>query len=164
MVVKYMFRVTRSVPVAQELTQDLFMRVWQHRSGLTDIRQFDAYLFIISRNLAFNKLKQLARERTKLMSLEDPSCQEAETGGEELNHYRELSALMEKAIASLPPQQREVYLLSREEGLTHQLISKRLNISPETSKKHMVLALKAIRGFLQQYDKLLLGFLYFFMV
>ncbi|HEY8388409.1 MAG TPA: RNA polymerase sigma-70 factor [Parasegetibacter sp.] len=141
---EYMFRLTGSKPVAQELVQDVFMKIWSHRETLTEIKSFEAYLFIISRNLAFNKLKQMAREQNRKKQLSE-ELGEIQVQIDDIVGFKEISSGINAAIETLPNQQRKVYKLSRENGMTHEEIARHLGISLETAKKHMVLALRHLR-------------------
>jgi RNA polymerase sigma-70 factor (ECF subfamily) len=62
----------------------------------------------------------------------------------------------------LPPQQQKVYLLSREEGLTHQQIATQIGIATETVKKHMMAALRSVRIFVRNHYELIISLLVFF--
>lgn len=143
----YVFRLTNSYELTQEIVQDAFLKIWSNRHTLREISNFDAYLFTIARNHTFNVLKQIAREQVRKKAWEQTQETELSVLAEELGSYKETSAIIQKAIEQLPPRQKDVFTLSREEGLTHEQISERLGIALETVKKHMVLALKAIRAY-----------------
>jgi RNA polymerase sigma-70 factor (family 1) len=144
----YVFRFTESFSVTQEIVQDVFLKIWTNRSSLLQVQQFDAYLHVVARNHTFNCLKKMARESAKKQawdnSLSITASDDALIMSLE-NRDNHLWGLLDNAIAGLSPQQQKVYILSRREGLKHEEIAARLNISLETVKKHMVLALRAIK-------------------
>ena len=144
----YIYRLTESLPAAQEIVQDVFVKIWMKRGLLPEIQCFDAYLFKAARNHVFNYLRKIARERTQQAMLEAslPADSPAEAFGEEAEES--WLVLLDEAIAHLPSQQQKVYLLHRQEGLSHAEIASRLQLSVETVKKHMSLALRSIRGYL----------------
>ena len=72
----------------------------------------------------------------------------------------EFAILYKKALDTLPSQQRTIYKLAKEEGLTYELIGKQLAISPLTVKTHMARALASIRMFLKKQGGLFLSFLF----
>jgi len=154
----YMLRITGSHQQAQDLVQDIFEKIWRNRTSLSDIQQFEAYLFIMCRNLAFNKLKQIAREHAYAKSLNE-EYHKANLDLEEVLSFRETANLLGKAIAQLPPQQKKAYQLSREQGLSQEEIARVMGVSLETAKKHIVLALRSIREFLKQHSEVLLAIL-----
>lgn len=139
-----MYKLTESLPLAQEIVQDVFIKIWLRRESLLLIENFSGYLFILCRNQAFSVLKKLARERkiqpvieqqlqweTELAELDNPS-----------EHYREL---IQKAVEKLPSQQQKIYNLSRQERMKYDEIGNLLGLSPETVKTQIYNAVKSIR-------------------
>lgn len=142
----YIFRLTESLPAAQEIVQDVFLKIWLKRESLPEIQWFDAYLFTAARNHVFNYLRKVARERNQQQLLQAGlDSSDAHDGGDKEQYYE----LLDEAIEHLPRQQKQVYLLHRREGLSHAEIAARMKLSVETVKKHMSLALRAIRDYLQ---------------
>ncbi len=143
----YVHRFTESLPATQEIVQDVFVKIWIRRDTLAEIKSFDAYLFMAARNHVLNYLRRQARERARKKELiailpgrqqkDDPSRDE-----------QEYLTLLDQAINQLPPQQKNVYILHRHQGLSHVEIAGRLHLSVETVKKHMSLALRSIRDYL----------------
>ena len=145
---EFILRLTDSEPLAQEIVQDVFLKIWINRSQLTEIDCFKAYLMVVARNHAFNSLKQIAREKSRKKEWVDSVLRLASNNIEETDAVNN-SDLIDDAVALLPPQQLKVYTLSRREGMRQQEIAKQLNISLETVKKHMVLALRFLKNHLR---------------
>src|SRR5688572_32936266 len=61
----YVLGWTKSVPVTEEVVQDVFLKIWLNRETLKSVERFDSYLFIVSRNHTFNALRQSAKKRLK---------------------------------------------------------------------------------------------------
>lgn len=147
----YVFRLTESPTLTQEIVQDVFVRIWLKRAFMSGVGNFNAYLFTAARNHTFNCLKKIARQRSGQARLEDSlqaiSRQTVPDGApgeaDPAEGYRDL---LDRAIERLPGQQQKVYVLHRRQGLSHAEIAHRLNLSVETVKKHMSLALKSIRN------------------
>lgn len=138
---------THSESQAQELVQDVFMKIWEKREQLREIDYFNAWLRTIARNTATNYLRARAMEKLGLALLplnENGSCF---TENDAAN--REYASLLQAAIRQLPLQQQKVYILHRQQGLRHEAIAQQLGISVLTSKKYMKLALRSIRIFLE---------------
>ncbi len=142
---EYIFRLTESYELAQEIVQDIFLKIWKHRADLPEIEHFSAYLFVISRNHAFNCLKQAARERQRKQEWLRYNTEALYTERETDSLYQQYHSVLEEAIEKLPPRQKAVYLLSQREGLSYEEIASRLALSFETVKKHKSLALQFIR-------------------
>ena len=154
---EFILRITESEQLAQEIVQDVFLKIWLNRRLLAEIDCFKAYLFVIARNHAFNCLKQIAREKSRKKEWVNTVLHHA------VNSFWEPAGidtgkLIDEAVELLPPQQNKVYLLSRREGLRQEEIAGKLNISLETVKKHMVLALRFLKNHLRTHTNLLLLF------
>ena len=139
----------KSPVMAEEIVQDVFLKLWFQRKQLTEIRSLESWFFTITKNLTLNCMKKIAHEwtaREKWIKQNDMSENTAD--------YKILNAenqqLFQKAIEHLSPQQQQVYKLAKEQGLSYDAISQQLSISPLTVKTHMARALASIRLFLQQ--------------
>jgi len=140
----YVQRFTNSILLTQEIVQDVFLKIWTNRAELSSVNNFRSYLFVCSRNHAFNAIKKLAREyrRNELWQMK---FKEEFHISLERTTYQELLVQIQQAIQALPTQQRKVFLLSREKGMSHDEIARHLGLSPATVKKHVSLALKFLR-------------------
>src|SRR5688572_40164 len=106
MVYSFSYKLTRSDYLAEEIVQEVFLKVWMHRESLPQIDNFSAYLFTITKNLAFNILKHnLIEEKAKtILSGERTDSHVTE----ETVIYQDYQQLLNKAINHLPPQQKLV--------------------------------------------------------
>ncbi|MBS7563890.1 sigma-70 family RNA polymerase sigma factor [Mucilaginibacter sp. Bleaf8] len=152
----HIYRITESAEVAEEIVQDVFLKIWLNRHTLLTVANFKAYLFVASKNHALNELRKIVRERIKQNSYIT----------EAIRHNNELTevnhtyyALLDKAIDQLPAQQKKVYLLSRHERLKYTEIGQRLGISTESVKKYLQLAKSSINGFLLKNQEVSLSLL-----
>jgi len=150
-------RMLQSTGHAEDVLQEVFMKIWVGREKLPEINCFSAYLNTITRNHIYNALRKLAGEELLLEKLLVPHSQSAagrpDTAIENMS-LRELQDALQKVMATLTPQQKKVFELSRMEGLKHEEIALRLNISRETVKKHVSEALRVIRGQLHRHIQL----------
>lgn len=142
---------TKSEELAEDVTQEIFLKVWRNRSQLPAIERFDNYLFILARNYIFSEFRKLKIRKEFIRQLHDHFSLNNRTPEAELLS-KESAALVEQAISHLAPQQQQVYRLSREQGLTHEAIAGQLGISVHTVRNHVVKAVKNIREFLIQHD------------
>lgn len=132
---------------AQEAVQLVFIKLWEKRTHLRDVENFDAWLFIMARNTILNQLKQKA---TETIMLEDDQSLEDELTPEAIMEFKQTELLIQEAVNQLPPQQLQVYKLSREQGLTHAQIAQQMNISPATVKSHIIRALHTLREYIRE--------------
>jgi RNA polymerase sigma-19 factor, ECF subfamily len=143
----FTFHVTGSKGLAEELVQDVFLKVWQHRTTLPGLLRFDSWLFTIARNKVFDLLKNMARDmafRRQLAGLLDPASNTVD----DRILSRENEARLQQALDGLPPRQKQIFTLSRHQGLKHEEIAARLHISRHTVKTHLVQALRTLRNLL----------------
>jgi RNA polymerase sigma-70 factor (family 1) len=145
----FVMRLIKSESLTQEIVQDVFVKIWINRGVLAEITCFKAYLIVVARNHALNSLKQIARDRSRQTAWVNNVLRLAANDQNETDSTINTSELIDQAIALLPPQQKKVYLLSRREGLHQEEIAAALNISLETVKKHMVLALRFLKNHLR---------------
>ncbi len=159
----YIFYLTRSQPLMEEIVQDSFTKIWVHRERLLTVTNFRSYLFTISRNHTFNSLRSLAREVIQKNQWALQYHREMENSADMEEGDRQLYyKLIEDAVEQLPPQQQKAYLLSRQKGLRHEEIASQLQLSRETVKRHISLALRAISSYVRAHaEKALLVVLTF---
>jgi len=137
---------THSEFISEEITQEVFMKIWVMREQLEDVEFFNAYLRTIASHTASNYLKRLANEKVILQKIANERLHISEAT-EETIIYNEYQAILELAIQKLPPQQKKVYLLSQHEGIKQDEIARMMNLSPYTVKEYMKNALSSIRKF-----------------
>ncbi|MCX2486159.1 RNA polymerase sigma factor [Pedobacter sp. MR2016-24] len=142
---EYVYKLTESIEVTEEIVQDVFIKIWLKRETLPELDNFSYYLFILSKNQTLNHLRKKANDKVRqlewLKQFEEEAYMPDDTPV--IEEYR---SLIDDAIEKLPPQQKKVYKMSREERLKHEEIAKILDISPETVKKHIKLALRFIKN------------------
>ncbi|MFA5244397.1 MAG: RNA polymerase sigma-70 factor [Pedobacter sp.] len=140
----YTYRITDNEGLAEEIVMDAFLKIWCNREDLVYINRFDAYLYTIIRNRAFSAIKRRAQETLIITRLSNISSEYQECT-EETVVYNEYQYILKRAINKLPPQQKLVYSMSREEGLKYEEIADQLNLSKNTVKAHLKKALNTLR-------------------
>jgi RNA polymerase sigma-70 factor (ECF subfamily) len=138
----YAMYLLKNEALADEIIQDVFLKVWVQRDQLNGVMHFRGWLYTIARNKMIDALKCQMRENSFKNSAQ-LTVVTNET--EELVLAREYDHLVNEAIDNLSPQQQLVYNLSRKKGLKHEEIARELNISTNTVKTHLVHALRAMR-------------------
>lgn len=136
-------RIVRSESEAEELSQDIFVKLWIGREAIDADKSFDTYLFAISRNAAFNYLRhqQVCENYLNRVSYSE----EAEVGADDLLYAREIALLVEMTVSRMPRQRQLIFRLSRTEGLDNDEIAGKLHISKKTVENQLSLALKELR-------------------
>ena len=140
------FELTESTGVAEEIVQDVFLKIWMKRESLHEVEHFRAYLFTITRNYVFTALKRLARkEKIEVNAMEGAPLYYHDTEDRVLNN--EYTRILQAAIDRLPEQQRQVYNLIKKEGLKREEAATALQLSPETVKSHLAQAMRSVRTY-----------------
>lgn len=139
-------KMTRLDHVAEELVQDVFLHIWQKRDTLGDIDNPSSYFFTALYRRIYNHYRRMARERRSLQLGLKTSEFDNTTDETVLAH--ESQQLISQAIKQLPPRQRLVFSLSKQEGMGREEIAGKLHISPHTVKNQLADALKFIKAFL----------------
>src|SRR5688572_26999884 len=146
---KFTWKFVRSQEVAEELTQDIFIYLWENRENLNINSAVKAYLFTMARNRAFNYLKsRVAKMSIVADEVPETYAANSQTPEEEMSN-NELEKLVAEGIEMLPEKCRIVFNLSRQEGMSYAQIAEELQISTKTVEAHMGTALKKLRTFLR---------------
>lgn len=139
----YIFTITTSREMAEDTVHDVFLKIWNNREKLADISNMNAYLFRVCHNQAISGLRRMAKETLILSELRQetiPFLPDADPASQ-----REIRASIQQAVNKLSPQQRQVFLLSRQDGLKHRQIAEQLGVSINTVKTHLGQALRFLR-------------------
>lgn len=134
---------------AEEIVQDVFLRLWQGREKLSQVDNPSAYLYQMASNRTMDYIKRNLREvKLQYYIARQQAAQDPNLTAQDLD-FREADAMLKEAVNNLPAQRRKVYQMGREEGLSHEEIAERLQISKHTVRNHMAEALREIREYLQ---------------
>jgi RNA polymerase sigma-70 factor (family 1) len=147
---------TKSPELAKDIIQDVFLKVWSKRECLPAIERFDSWLFIVARNEIFNSM----RKKGPVLPV-DLCVAEREAGNglspEESLDLKQLQELIKKGTELLPPQQKLIFTMSREQGISHEEICKELNLARSTVKNSLVKALNFLRNYVQLHANVCIG-------
>lgn len=139
---------TRSEILSEEIVQDVFLKVWEKRDQLAGINYFNAWLRTVAKNTCSNYLRNLAMEKIAMSRF--AVSNDSETASSENDVIaKEYGQIIDEAIRQLPPQQKKVYMLSRQSGKKQEEIARELNISIYTVKEYMKLAQRSIRQYIE---------------
>lgn len=150
---RYVRSITSNAEAARDVTQDVFIRLWDARDSLSASRSLEAYLYRMARNRAYNYERDRRTRTEKEDEVRDrstaqpspPSQPDAEAAAQRLENR------LQRWIRDLPERQREALVLSRFEDLSHDEIADVMDISPRTVNNHIVRALKHLRGRIRDY-------------
>ena len=127
---------------AQEIVLDVFIRLWEQRSTLTEVRNIEDYCFILVKNASLNYLEKETRHAT----VSDPAVQA--DSPEDTLISEELFARYVKALDRLPERCREVFIRIREEKQSYAQVAEELNISTKTVDAQLQKAITRLKEML----------------
>ena len=135
------YRLASDPSLAEELTQDVFVRAWQKLGSFRGESAFSTWLYPLTVNLALTERRSRGRRTSRVFATEDPTV--FEKPGRTPGH--EAGFDLEKALASLPPGARSVFVLHDVEGYRHQEIAELTGVATGTSKAQLHRARKLLR-------------------
>jgi RNA polymerase sigma-70 factor (ECF subfamily) len=150
----FILRITGVPEIAEDILQDVFVKLWVNRSKLTDIQNCEAYFYKVCQNQAITCMRRMAQETLILAEMGKTPDVQGLTA-DEVFCQKELRKKIQAIIYKLPAQQRQVYTMIREQGLKHEEIAAQLKISASTVKNHMTHALHTIRQELSQHYRVI---------
>lgn len=128
-----------------DIIQEVFIRIWQNRKKIKDPETFNSYIFTITRNLLLNELRSRLNQKTLKEDIRKLSIAQ-EYASMEQQDYKDLQNRLDKIVEELPERQKEIFMLSRSDGLSHKEISQKLQITTKTVEYHISLAIKSFKA------------------
>ena len=137
---------------SEEIIADVFIKIWQQRVKLADIKHFDRYLYTAVRNGCYNYLRDNKRKNHVWIVEECPILIEAENP-ENIYTSLELKSLLLEAVSKLPPKCRIVFRMVREDGLKYQEVADLSGISVKTVDVQVGRAVARIRKVVETFNQ-----------
>lgn len=131
---------------AEDISQDIFVAMWQNRERLTNIENLNAYLFRVAKNTVYRHIERnlLFKDYQQQSGLAAPDASHNDSIEEEL-YAKELEYLISATVERMPPQRKNIYKMSRNDGMSNDEIAQQLSISKRTVENHLTQALADIR-------------------
>ena len=145
----YIYSFTKSTEAAEDIIQDVFMKIWNNREKLSEIENLNAFLYRIAQNRPIDELRRFSRDTLAM----DEMLSDSEDNSEVTTPYedmisKEVAKSYREAVNHLPPQQQKVFILHKEQGRPIQEIADEMNISYFTVQSHMKKAIANMRKYL----------------
>jgi RNA polymerase sigma-70 factor (ECF subfamily) len=149
---KFAFSILHSAEFAEEAVNDVFLNIWQKRSQLKSIDNLRNYLFVSTKNTAFNYLSKFKKERNATLDEVLVRFEIDELTPETAFFTTEVRHEIEQAINQLPPKTKLVFQMAKVEGMKYKEISDILNISVNTIDNHVATAIKKLSVTLKNFS------------
>jgi RNA polymerase sigma-70 factor (family 1) len=137
--------ITRSPEIAEEIVDDVFVKLWTNRARISEVENLTVYLYVAAKNQALNAVSQKARALIQA-PFDDLDIETAQIVTDPYTELvtAEMMQKMQQAVDSLPPRCKIIFKLVREDGLKHREVAEILNISLNTVDVQMAIAIKKI--------------------
>jgi RNA polymerase sigma-70 factor (ECF subfamily) len=145
LVFKFIYQHIEDRPLAEEIVQDIFVKLWLKRETLPHIQSFRSFLLVVCRNHAFNAIKKMVREKNKEWEWQQDVVQ---PDAEEYHHQELLFTLMQEAVDHLPPQQQKAWTLCRHQGFKYEQAAIEMQVSKDAIKKYLQYAHVSIKKYM----------------
>ena len=141
----FVSRILKNEAEADDIVQEVFVKIWESRDKLDDHKLLNSYIFTIAYNNSIDLIRKRISNNKYLEHLKNSSVINFTPTIISQIEFDELNNQAEKLIAKLPERQKQVFLLHKKEGLTYPEIAGQLGISKNTVENHMAKALKYLR-------------------
>lgn len=139
-------RLVKDDDIAQELLQDLFLKIWEIRQDIKAEGSFKSFLHRVAENIVYMHFRKTAKD-ARLVEKLIAAYVDYESDPEESAISEENLDLLQIAIGTLPPQRKQIYTLCKLEGKSYDEVSKLLGISTSTISDHIVKANKTVKQY-----------------
>ncbi|SEW39444.1 RNA polymerase sigma-70 factor [Chitinophaga arvensicola] len=142
-------KLLKSDMAAEEVLQEVFLKVWMVRDTLKHIENPGGWLYTLASNYSLSALRKLAREKQRQEDVAEDLPDDADVPAG--IYAKELQALIKHAVEKLPASRREVFMMNTQEGKSRKEIADALDISENTVKNQLVTARRFIREYLEKH-------------
>lgn len=143
----------KNKPLAEEVVSDVFYKIWQKRSEMNEVRNFESFLFISVRNLSFNYLRNNTRISNESLDDSYSHISDSQALPDEEVQAQELQGLLTKSIDKLPKKCKAIFKMIRFEGLKYKEVASQLDISINTVDTQMRIAMRKLAESLGDFSK-----------
>jgi RNA polymerase sigma-70 factor (ECF subfamily) len=158
--VSFMYRMAHNAAAAEDLAQEVFLRVYRSRQSYEATAKFTTWLYRIATNLAVNHARDTRRERPEnMVSLDEPDEESGRTldvadgslSAEEMLVRRERMAAIRQRVQGLPERQRVAVVMHKYQQMDYQQIAEVLKLSESATKSLLFRAYETLREQLKEF-------------
>jgi len=152
--VRFVYVRMKSVPISEEIVQEVFTSIWERRKTLVIQKTFAAYIYTSVRYMTLDYIKSHTVTDQYIQEILDKNTVSytSHNATEDSIYYEELQKAVDEAAMLLPKKSKEVFILSRVKHYTNKEIADELNVSIDTVKYHITYALKFMRTYLGEFN------------
>ena len=151
-----LIKLVKSRPLAEEIMQDVFFRLWKYRKSIDPEKSFRSFLFKIAENKVYDYFRIASRDKKMMAEISYLSTANYHLLAEFKTDDTK-SAILQQAIEALSPQRKQIFRLCKLDGKSYKEVSELLGISVSTISDHIVKGTKSIREYIESHEKTFLG-------
>ena len=145
-----------------DVLQEVFIKIWQNSESIKKTDTFNSYVFTITKNLLLNELRRKLNDSKTKNEIQNRSLAEEYHQFEQIE-FKELKEKLDFEIENLPENQKEIFILSRKEGLSHKEIAEKLKISTKTVEYHIRQSINILKNKIADFGIIAILYLYLFL-
>ena len=158
LVFAFAYSLIKDRDTAEEVVQQVFFKLWERREQIDVTQSFSAYIKRITYNHIIDFFRKVKRE-TQLQAELQRNMESLCNSHQDMLTRKDLETIYRTAIELLPTQKKNVYLLAKEEDLSYDEIATEMNISKNTVRNHMTIAIQFVREYVGKHYVISLIFL-----
>jgi RNA polymerase sigma-70 factor (ECF subfamily) len=144
-----------------DVIQDVFVKLWENRNNITSVETFNSWVFTVTKNEVISLFRSKIKKAEFETRIRETVIQ-TESFTDTMLEYNEIKGRVDQLIEQLPEKRRQIFKLSREQGLSQKEIANQLGISVKTVEDHMMHAIRFMRENLKSSDLITLLYLAIF--
>ena len=143
----FIYNYVKEKSEAEDIVQNVFIKIWEKRNVIDKEKSFEGFVFTIAYRAIIDRFRQNASKpyfnKREILDFQAPSS----VYSDDLLNQHEIESLYNKSLQILPPKRKEIFLLSRHNGLTNKQIAEKLGISVKTVENQMTAALSSLKAY-----------------
>jgi len=155
---RHVFLFLKSKEETEEIVQDAFVKIWENRASLPEVRNLKPYLYRVTKNLLLDHLRRL-QTQNKVIRIASPQTEPLEDSTSNQINHKDYIALSREAIQHLTEKRRQIFLMRTQQELSLDEIALKLGISKSVVKKQLYAAITFVREYMHKHGGIPLGFL-----
>lgn len=152
----FTLKLTNNQTDAEEVVQEVFIKLWEIKRTLDNKKNFKSLLFTIAKNKIYNRSRQRVYEHAYQNYLQQQNNFTEFTIDREVS-YLETKSFIDKGIELLPSRRKEIFILSRMQGMSNKEIAMKMNTSTSNIENHINKALKSLKKYMINHEIIFWG-------
>ncbi|AOM78017.1 RNA polymerase sigma factor [Pedobacter steynii] len=155
---RHVFLFLKSKEETEEIVQDAFVKIWENRTSLPEVRNLKPYLYRVAKNLLLDHLRRL-QTQNKVIRMASPQTEPLEDSTSDQINHKDYLALSQEAIQHLTEKRRQIFLMRTQQELSLDEIAQELSISKSVVKKQLYAAITFVREYMHKHGGIPAGLL-----